>query len=295
LEAVYAYVQAATAANTRRAYRSDVAHFMIWGGRIPTDDATVERYLAEHATALSIATLCRRLSAISKAHRVRGLSTPTTSELVRMTLRGIRRVHGRPQKQVAPILREDLQAIVEKLGDSPRDCRDRALLLIGFAGAFRRSELVAINCKDVERVPQGIVVTILRSKTDQERTGRRVGLPSAHGPLCPLDALDRWLNVSGIVDGPLFRRVDRHHRVGNYPLSPEAVALIVKGHAAACGLDPTCYAGHSLRAGLATSAVIAGVPSWKVREQTGHASEAMLQRYIRRAELFVENAAAKVL
>ncbi len=185
--------------------------------------------------------------------------------------------------------------MIEKLGDSPRDCRDRALLLVGFAGAFRRSELVAINCTDIERVPQGIIIKLVRSKTDQESLGRRIGVPSAQGPLCPVRALESWLNVSGIVDGPLFRPVDRHRRVGCDPLSPEAVALIIKRHAAACGLDPARYSGHSLRAGFATSAAIAGVPSWKVREQTGHASEAMLQRYIRRADVFIENAAAKVL
>ena len=281
--------------NTRHAYRSDLRHFLDWGGAVPTDDRTVAEYLATHADILSVATLVRRLAAIGKAHTMRGLSSPTSSDLVRMTMQGIRRKHGRPPQQMAAAVKADILAMVAGLGDGPRDCRDRALILIGFAGALRRSELVAITCSDIERVPQGIVMTITRSKTDQEGRGRRIGIPYAHDRVCPVKALEAWLRVSGINDGPVFRAVSRHGRIGLGALSDKAVALIVKERAEAAGLDPGRYAGHSLRAGFATSAAAAGVPLWKIRAQTGHASDAMLGRYVREGELFEDNAAGTVL
>ncbi len=292
---VLGYVRAAVSHNTRRAYQSDLRHFLDWGGSMPATDAAVAEYLADHAGSLSVATLARRLAAICKAHTTHGLSSPTSSELVRMTMRGIRRGHGRPQRQVAAAVKEDILAMVAGLGEGLKDRRDRALILIGFAGAFRRSELVAVNCTDIGHVPQGIVLTIARGKTDQEGRGRRVGIPYARGLVCPVKALDAWLSASGIGDGPVFRSVRRQGGVGPNALSPEAVALIVKQRAAAAGLDPGRYSGHSLRAGLATSAARAGVPVWKIRDQTGHASDAMLGRYVREGELFLGNAAGAIL
>ena len=147
----------------------------------------------------------------------------------------------------------------------------------------------------MEHVPEGIIITLRRTKTDQEGKGRRVGIPYARGPVCPVRALDGWIGASGIKEGALFRSVDRHGNVGNRALSGEAIALIVKEHAAAVGLDATRYAGHSLRAGLATSAAYSGVASWKIRDQTGHTSDAMLGRYIRETGLFIDNAAGAVL
>ncbi len=255
----------------------------------------VAEYLEAYAGGLAVSTMTRRLAAISKAHTAQGLPTPTASDLVRTTMRGIKRAHGRPQRQVAAAVKEDVLAMVACMGNGPKDLRDRALILIGFAGAFRRSELVAINCTDVERVPQGIVVTVRRGKTDQEGQGRNVGIPYARGAVCPVKALDAWLSAAGITDGPVFRPVNRHGHVSCAALSAEAVSLVVKARAAAVGLDPTRYAGHSLRAGLATSAAAAGVSSWKIRAQTGHASDAMLRRYIRDGEMFVDNAAGAVL
>lgn len=294
-EPVREYVQAAIAENTRRAYQSDLRHFLEWGGTLPAMPNMIADYLAAHATSLSVATLIRRLAAISKAHTTQGLPSPTSSDLVRMTMCGIRRTHGKPQHQVAAAIKEDVLAMVAKLGTRPKDRRDRALLLIGFAGAFRRSELIAINVTDIDRVPQGIIITVNRSKTDQDGNGRKIGIPYARGVVCPVKALDDWLMISGITDGPVYRPVDRHGRITHARLSPEAVALVVKERARAAGLDPTRYAGHSLRAGLATSAAAAGVPVWKIRDQTGHASDAMLHRYIRSGELFVNNAAGALL
>ncbi len=155
------YLRAATSENTRRAYRADLRHFVDWGGTIPTTDVVVAEYIARHAGELAVSTLTRRLAAISKAHTAQGLPTPTVSDLVRTTMRGIKRAHGRPQRQVAAAVKEDVLAMVARMGNGPKDLRDRALILIGFAGAFRRSELVAINCTDVERVSRGVVVGVL--------------------------------------------------------------------------------------------------------------------------------------
>ena len=181
------------------------------------------------------------------------------------------------------------------MGEGVKDARDRALLLIGFAGGFRRSEIVALNCDDIEHVRQGLIVTLRRSKTDQEGAGRKVGIPFGRTRHCPVLALDRWLAVSKIEVGPVFRPVDRHGRVASERLSGEAVSLIVKERVAAAGNDPAGFSGHSLRAGFATSAVQAGVSTPKIRSQTGHASDAMLARYVRDGELFVDNAAGALL
>jgi integrase len=209
-------------------------------------------------------------------------------------MRGIRRNHGRPQRRVAAAVKADILAMVATLGEGLKDHRDRALL-IGFAGALRRSELCAIDCADIERVPQGIVITLNRSKTDQTGQGRKIGIPYARGVACPVRALDAWLSASGIGAGPVFRSVTRHGRIGTYRLCDKAVASVMKELAQAAGLDASRYSGHSLRAGLATSAAAVGVSSWKIREQTGHASDAMLQRYIRSGELFIDNAAGAIL
>ena len=170
----------------------------------------------------------------------------------------------------------------------------RALLLVGFAGGFRRAELVAIDRSDIEQVRQGLIVHIGRSKTDQEGVGRKVCIPYGHTCWCPVTALDAWLARSGIEDGPVFRRVDRHGNVLER-LCSEAVSFIIKERVAAVGFDPDGYSGHSLRAGLATSASAAGVPSSKIRQQTGHASDTMLARYIHDGELFVDNVAAELV
>ncbi|HKN26570.1 MAG TPA: site-specific integrase, partial [Roseiarcus sp.] len=159
----------------------------------------------------------------------------------------------------------------------------------------RRAELSAVNCTDIERVRQGIVINIRWSKTDQEGVGRKVAIPLGRTKWCPVAALDNWLAATGIEDGAVFRRVDRHGRVSAGPLSAEAVSLVVRERIAAAGFDPGGYSGHSLRAGFATSAAQAGVSMVKIRAQTGHASDAMLARYVRDGELFLGNAAGAML
>ena len=292
---VGAYVRDSLAPNTRKAYLSDLAHFEDWGGSIPASAETIATYLAAHAETRSVATLVRRIASLSKAHEARGLTNPTRSELVRSTMRGIKRSRGRPQSEASPLLRDDLLLTLDRMRDCIKGVRDRALLLIGFAGGLRRSELVGLDLADIEHVRQGIVLHLRRSKTDQQGIGQKIGIPHGRGRWCPVVALDSWLAVSGITEGALFRPVDRHGRIQHARLSGEAVALVVRERVATAGIDPANYSGHSLRAGLATSAAQAGVPTWKIRAQTRHASDAMLGRYIRDGELFTDNAAGTLL
>src|SRR5271157_1351571 len=238
---VAAFIEASIADNTRRAYRSDLAHLSAWGGTLPAEPALVASYLAAHAETLSVATLVRRIATISKAHEARGLPNPCRSEFVRATLRGIKRTRGVAQRAAKPLLREDLFRVLDTIGEGMKDTRDRALLLIGFAGGFRRSEIVGLDCDDIERVRQGLIVTLRRSKTDQEGVGRKVGVPFGRTRHCPVLALDQWLAVSGIEAGPVFRPVDRHGRVASERLSGEAVSLVVKERVAAAGMDPAGF------------------------------------------------------
>ncbi|TPI58677.1 site-specific integrase [Mesorhizobium sp. B3-1-7] len=252
-------------------------------------------YLADCAATCAVATIRRRLAAIAKAHVATGADDPTKNELVRATMRGIRRTLGTAQREAKPVLKDDLFRMLERTGDSPKDIRDKALLLLGFAGAFRRSELVGLDVADIEHVRQGIVVTLRRSKTDQEGRGRKIGIPHGRTQWCPVRSLTDWLDHTGIENGPVFRPVDRHGHIAGSRLSGEAVSIIVKERVEAAGFNPDDYSGHSLRAGLATSAAMAGASTWKIRAQTGHASEAMLARYIRDGNLFQNNAAGAVL
>lgn len=282
-------------ASTKRAYEADLAHYVASGRVIPSSPQVIAEYLAEIAGSLAVATIQRRLAALSKAHRASGVDDPTKAEIVKGTLRGIRRMHGTPQREARPVLREDLFAILDCMGDRLKDKRDKALLLLGFAGAFRRSELVGLNIADIEHVRQGIITSLHRSKTDQEGRGRKVGIPHGRTRWCPIMHLTDWLDHAGVNEGPIFRRINRHAQISNQRLSAEAVSIIVKERAEAAGFDPETYSGHSLRAGLATSAASVGTPTWKIRQQTGHASDAMLSRYIRDGDMFNGNAAGAVL
>jgi integrase len=294
-EAVASYVRDSLAENTRRAYQSDLRHFELWGGSLPASPESVAAYLAAYADRLSVTTLVRRLASLSKAHQARGLGNPVRTELVRATLRGIKRKRRHAQLQAKPLLRDDLLLVLDAMGNGLKDLRDRALLLIGFAAALRRSELVALDVADVEHVRHGIVLHLWRSKTDQDGQGHNVAIPYGRGRWCPIACLDAWLSTSGIAENAIFRPVDRHARVHNARLSGEAVSILVRERIAAAGLDPLGYSGHSLRAGLATSAAQAGVPAWRIKAQTRHASETMLAHYIRQGELFTDNAAGVLL
>jgi site-specific recombinase XerC len=210
---VLALIAKSISEGTRRAYRSDLAHFEAWGGTLPAAPNQIALYLADHADSLSVATLVRRIATLSKAHEAQGFANPCRADVVRGTMRGIKRCRGVAQRQAKPLLREDLILVLNSLGEARKDVRDRALLLLGFAGGFRRSELVGLDCEDIAHVRQGLIATLRSSKTDQEGEGRKVGIPHGRTRQCPVSALYAWLALAGINAGPLFRPVDRHGHV----------------------------------------------------------------------------------
>jgi len=193
------------------------------------------------------------------------------------------------------LLVEDLWAILDKTGDSIRDQRDRALLLIGVAGGLRRSELVGLDLTDLEFVREGLIITLRRSKTDQEGRGRRIGIPHARGRWCPVREVQVWIEAAVIEEGPLFRSLRKGGAISADRLSGEAVSALIKRHVSVIGLDPAKFSGHSLRAGFVTSAARAGIATHLIRQQTGHASDATMSRYIREGSLFRGNAAGQLL
>lgn len=280
---------------TRRAHASDLRHFAEWGGSIPAAPETIAEYLADYAGELSVSTLIRRSGTLSKAHAALGLPSPCQAQIVRSALQGLRRRYGVAGKQARALVVEDLFSVLDGTGEDKKGLRDRALLLLGFAGGFRRSELVGLDVADIERVQQGVVVLLRRSKVDQDGAGRKIGIPHGRTGYCTVSALDRWIEVAGFSEGPIFRPVDRHGHIASGRLSGDAVSDIVKERVAAVGLDPASYSGHSLRSGFATSAARAGVSTLKIRAQTGHTTDAMLARYVRDGELFVGNAAGAIL
>jgi len=275
--------------NTNRAYRSDLAHFTGAGGKVPCDAAALVNYLESVGEWFSVATITRRLMAIRHAHVERGLRSPTSDPAVRQAMRALRRQRGTAQKQAKPLTRKLLRKIVCAMDHSLFDRRDRALLLLGFAGGFRRSELVALNLEDIERMDAGVQICIRRSKTDQMQRGRMVAIPAFGGSLCPVAALERWLKTARIAAGPIFRSFDRGGGLTEHRLGDTDVSRIVKKRLMALDVDPRFYSAHSLRAGLVTEAARAGVAGWRIRTVTGHASDATLARYIREAELWAEN------
>jgi len=293
-EDVLRYVDAATARCTRKAYHSDIRLFLTSGGAIPASPDSIARYLAAHATSLCPVTLARRLIAIGKAHASMGLPNPCLTDVVKATMRGIYRIHGRPARQVRPVLPHDITLMLPHMTGT-RGLRDRALILVGFAGGLRRSELVALMYDDIEFVSDGFTLTIRRSKTDQSGAGRTIAIPFARSHACPVKAISAWLEQAAITGGPVFRMINKGGRIGKKPLSDQSVAQIVKRYTSRIGLNSTHYAGHSLRAGLITSAAQAGVSGWMIRQTTGHRSDAMLGRYIREADLFQRNAVHAVL
>lgn len=295
-EPAYApYLRNSLAASTQAQYLIDLSDFEAWGGKLPASPESIATFAADRAVTLAIATLTRRLAGLSKLHDAHGYVNPVRTELVRATMKGVRRTKGTAQRAAAPLMRETLFGVLKVMGDRPKDRRDKALLLIGFAAALRRSELVALTVADIQQVRQGVIVHVRRSKTDQEGEGRQIAVPLGRTQWCPVRALEDWLTTSNITEGPVFRRVNWCGRVSELPMKPEAVSIVVRERVAAIGLDPRPYSGHSLRAGLASSAAEAGIASWTIRRTTGHRSQEMLERYIRVGDLFRHNAAGSLL
>ena len=330
---VQGYLLAARAEATRRAYASDWAHFTLWCQRtqdypggplrpLPARPEAVALYLAEHAGQLTVATLVRRCSAISAVHQAAGHPSPTTSPLVRTTLAGIRRVHRTAPAGKDPLLAHQLRQLLDAL---PRQdskallaARDRCLLVLGFYGALRRSELVALDLDDIYTDDQGLVLTLRRSKTDQDGHGRRIAmLHTGVTDTCPTEVYQSWLAAlqralprrhpdtdpltidkhpttsttgTGAGGRPVFRPITRHGAPQPRRLTDRAVARIVQRTAMTAGLADRDLAGHSLRAGFATSAAAAGKSERAIMKQTGHKSLPMVRRYIREGSLFRDNA-----
>lgn len=288
------------AANTIRGYRSDWQQFSEWcraHGQcsLPASPECMACYLADLAAKRKPATLARHMAAISQVHQMAGFESPTQASKVRLVMAGIRRTKGTAQAAKIPVLVPDLRRMLSQVPGNLTGVRDRALLLLGFAGAFRRSELVQVDFDSILFLRQGLVVTIRRSKTDQEGIGRKVGVPyGSNLQTCPIRSLQDWLDHSGLKEGPLFRPINRHGQIGSRRLSGAAVARIVKRYVNALGLDAVRYGGHSLRSGLATSAALAGASEASIMSQTGHRSLSTVRVYIRSGSLFCENAAAVV-
>lgn len=301
VEAAEEYGRQALTDATRGAYESDLTCFRDWCdshglGWLPAAPETVALYLAWLAPQRKHSTLKRRMSAISQAHRKAGLEPPTRSVLVEETWKGIRRVHGVAVHPKAPARTAAVRRMVGALDlDRLIGVRDRALLVMGFAGAFRRAELVAIDVDDVTEVDEGLKVSVRRSKTDQEGEGASVGLPYGSDPLtCPVRAYRAWLDASGIPRGPVFRPVTKGGALGLRRLSPHAVAAVVKRSAERVGIDPGNLAGHSLRSGMITTAAEEGVHERDIMRHSRHQSILVMRGYIRDATLFKDNAAARI-
>ncbi|MCM0758515.1 tyrosine-type recombinase/integrase [Sporomusa sphaeroides DSM 2875] len=294
------YIAQSKADNTVKSYKSDWADFVSYCNNnsldaLPADEKTVISYITELAQDKKVSTINRRISAISQAHQAAGYQTPTQTFAVRALLKGIKREKGTmpDKKQAAGI--DDVRLMVETLGDKLIDIRDRALVLIGFAGAFRRSELVNLTIEDIKTDRNGITITLRHSKTDQEGQGIKKGIPYGSNPdTCPVRALLDWLNASCITEGAIFRSINRHSQVQPNAMSDKAVALIVKKLAEVAGLDASQYSGHSLRSGFITTAADYGVDERSIMKQSGHKSLVVMRGYIQEATLFRHNAASQV-
>lgn len=288
LTSAASYAQASKAPATVRAYRSDLMHFAAWCCErelcpMPATPATVAAYLASLAdSGLKASTITRRVAALTSAHRSHGSVPPTCSDPVKAVLKGIRRSIGVATAPKSPATARTVSRMVAKCPDTQRGKRDRALLLLGFAAALRRSELAALNVEDLERTNEGLLVHIRASKTDQEGAGQTVAVPFGN-KLRPVDAVDAWLEASGRTSGNLFGLCDK------------SVALIVKRYARKAKLDPTLFAGHSLRAGFVTEALERGADLLKVMDVTRHREVKTLKVYDRRAKAFRNHAGQKFL
>lgn len=289
---------------TRKAYATDVQAFDAWvrgkglGDALAASPGIVADFLTEQADAgLKPATLTRRLAAIRymvlEAQELGRLDprvpVPTDAKIVRDAMAGIRRTVGTAQRKAAPATADRLRAMLDACGDDLQGLRDRALLALGFGGAFRRSELVGLTVADIEASTDGLMVRLGRSKTDQEARGQQV--PVLDGPRLRVKAaLDDWLRAADITDGPVFRTLGRGGRVLPRALTARSVADIVKRRAEQAGLDPALFSGHSLRAGFLTSAATTGASVFAMMTVSRHRKVDTLAGYVRAGQAFKDHA-----
>lgn len=293
------YIAAGTSDNTRKAYRSAIRQFEKWGGRLPTDSSVLVRYLIERAGQLNPRTLELHLTAISQWHHLQVIPDPSRTPLVRKTMDGIRRTHGKPKSKAKALRLEHLVtmlSILHALPDGNKKARDRALLLVGFFGAFRRSELVAITVEDLSWEPEGVLISLPKSKTDQELAGLTRALPYGNESICPVKALRDWLNRAGITQGAVFKPVNRWDQIQDKSLSPGAINGFLKDLGDKCLFDfvPE-LSSHSFRRGLSTSAARERVDFALIKKQGGWKSDGTVRGYIEEGQQFTENASLTLM
>ena len=291
--------------NTVRAYKSDFEDFTLFCIKngfksLPTEPKIVSLYLTYLSSKnVRTSTIKRRLVSIGVIHKMKGHYLDTKHPIIVENFMGIKRLKGISQNGKKPLLINDLKEIIDVINkqEEPdlKKLRNKALLLLGFAGGFRRNELVSLNFEDLDFVFEGVKIKIKRSKTDQFGEGFMKGIPHFENYLyCPVRNLKNWLNISKIKKGPIFVRFSKGVNLTNIRLTDQSVALIIKEYLTKAGVDNKNYSGHSLRSGFATSAAEAGAEERSIMAMTGHKSSEMVRRYIKEANLFKNNALSKI-
>ncbi len=304
------FLRASRAAGTRSAYASDWKQFTAWIeshglAPLPADPRMIALWISHMARALKRkpASIQRMLTAIGTIHRSAGYLNPCDQEIVRDEMRGIANTLGVRPKRAAPLLIPHLEAIVASMGDGLRAARDRAIVLVGWSGAMRRSEVAALQAEDLTFLDKGVSVLIRRSKTDQQGKGEHVALFYAtRTALCPVRAVQDWMRQARVTEGPLFLRLSSHRaepQIIADPLSPEMIRYIVQTWTTRAGVQPeqigAVFSAHSLRAGFITEAARNGKAEWTIAKQSRHKSADVLRSYIRVADTFEGNAGEGLL
>jgi site-specific recombinase XerD len=286
--------------NTKHAYRTDWKQFSEWCEKnglhdLPAEPETIVYYITFLGKVFKASSIQRKMTAISQRHETAGYQSPTKTALVKGVWAGIQRTIGVEQEGKDALWLHELRQIIDAIPqDKVIGVRNRALLIIGWTGALRRSELVSLHIEDVSITREGLILHLNRSKDDQKGKGQDVALPYGSNPLtCPVRSLEDWLAASGISEGPLFRRIDRHGNIME-GLTPQSVRLIVKSCCEKVGLDPDRYGAHSLRSGFCSTAAKAGKPEHQIMKQTRHKRSDSLHRYIKKVNLFDDNAASGI-
>ncbi len=297
-------LKSSKANNTLRAYKSDFKDFGAFCVKhgfdsLPTEPKIVSLYLTYLSKNSKISTLRRRLVSIGMVHKLKGHYLDTKHPVIIENLMGIKRVKGSIQKGKKPILINHLKSIINVIDqqkiDEIKKSRDKTIVLVGFGGGFRRTELISIDHEDLEFVPEGVKITIKRSKTDQFGEGMVKGLPYFSNELyCPVINLKKWLELSNIKSGPIFRRFAKGSVLTNNRLTDQSVVLIIKDCLNLAGIENKNYSGHSLRSGFATVAAESGADERSIMAMTGHKTTQMVRRYIREANIFKNNALSKI-
>ena len=293
------------ALNTVRAYKSDFKDFGLFCVQngfknLPSDPKIVSLYLTHLSTKeVKLSTIKRRLVSIGVIHKMKGYYLDTKHPVIVENLMGIKRRKGTVQKGKKPILISDLKKILKVIDEQNiqdiKKLRDKSIILIGFSGGFRRNEIVSLDYEDLDFVDEGLKITVKRSKTDQFGEGSIKALPYFEDSVyCPVTILQRWLNISKIRKGSVFRRFSKGSKLTNDRLTDQTVALLIKDYLNIAGIDSKNYSGHSLRSGFATSAAESGAEERSIMAMTGHKSTEMVRRYIKEANLFKNNALSKI-